>query len=393
MGEWTDHKLGDLIESVSETYKFIDKEVIFINTSDILAGKFLHSEKTHPQTLPGQAKKKIKRGDFLFSEIRPANKRYAMVDFDSDEYVVSTKLMVLRKKTLIDTTFLKFILTSKDMLKYLQIVAEDRSGTFPQITFSIISDIDISLPPLPEQKAIASVLSSLDDKIEMLHRQNKTLETMAETLFRQRFVEEAQDDWEEIPLSFIGEHKKINIRPDKNPTKLYRHYSIPAFDDGKHPVQELGSEIKSNKYRVLANSILISKLNPRFPRVWALSESIDDNSICSTEFQVVLPIKYKFYGLIYCFLKSNQVTDELIGAAGGTSGSHQRVKPEDIFNLTLQIPDAIKLDEFNSKTSEYWKRIANNNNQILTLQKLRDTLLPKLMSGKVRVEYEQERDC
>ena len=147
MGEWTDHKLGDLMESVPEAYKFIDKEGIFINTSDILAGKFLHNEKSHPQTLPGQAKKKIKRGDFLFSEIRPANKRYAMVDFDSDEYVVSTKLMVLRKKTLIDTTFLKFILTSKDMLKYLKIVVEDRSGTFPQITFSIISDIDISLPP------------------------------------------------------------------------------------------------------------------------------------------------------------------------------------------------------------------------------------------------------
>ena len=203
-------------------------------------------------------------------------------------------------------------------------------GTFKAIHFPI--------PPLPEQKAIASVLSSLDDKIDLLHRQNKTLEAMAETLFRQWFVEEAQEDWEEKPLSSIAEHKKINVRPGQNKGTIYRHYSIPAFDDGKYPIKELGSEIKSNKYQVPVNSILISKLNPRFPRVWAIRDLLDDNSICSTEFQVVLPVKSQYYGFIYCFLKSKQVTDELIGADSGTSGSHQRVKPEDIFNLTFQMP-------------------------------------------------------
>jgi type I restriction enzyme S subunit len=151
---------------------------------------------------------------------------------------------------------------------------------------------------------------------------------------------------------------------------------------------ELGSEIKSNKYMVIANSILISKLNPRFPRVWAIRNLLDYNSICSTEFQVVLPLKPEYFSFIYCFLKSKPVTDELVGAAGGTSGSHQRVKPEDIFNLTFQMPPRQKIEAFDLIISENWKKVENNLHQIRTLEKLRDTLLPKLMSGEVRVEYE-----
>ena len=259
----------------------------------------------------------------------------------------------------------------------------------PKLNKANLLSIPIYLPEDEiEQRAIASVLSSLDDKIDLLHRQNKTLEAIAETLFRQWFVEESQEDWEEKPLSSIAVHKKINVRPDQNIGTIYRHYSIPAFDDGKHPIKELGSEIKSNKYQVLANSILISKLNPKFPRVWAISDLLDENSICSTEFQVVLPVESEYYGFICCFLTSKQVTDELIGAASGTSGSHQRVKPEDIFNLTFQMPTQQKIDDFNSITSENWKIMTNNMKQIRTLEKLRDTLLPKLMSGEVRVEYE-----
>lgn len=259
----------------------------------------------------------------------------------------------------------------------------------PTLNRNHIHPLQVTIPPLPEQKAIASVLSSLDDKIDLLHRQNKTLEAMAETLFRQWFVEEAEERWEEKTLSSIAEHKKYNVKPDQNPATIYRHYSIPAFDDGKQPIKELGSEIKSNKYQVVPNSILISKLNPRFPRVWAITDLMEETSICSTEFQVVLPVKSEYYGFIYCFLKSKQVTDELIGAASGTSGSHQRVKPEDIFNLTFQMPTQKKIDAFNLITSDHLKKVSTNMKQIRTLEKLRDTLLPKLMSGEVRVEYEE----
>ena len=93
MTEWKEYKLGEIVQSISDTYKFVDNEkVVFLNTSDILYGKFLNDCLVSAATLPGQAKKKIQKGDILFSEIRPANKRFAIVDFESSNYVVSTKL-------------------------------------------------------------------------------------------------------------------------------------------------------------------------------------------------------------------------------------------------------------------------------------------------------------
>lgn len=307
--------------------------------------------------------------------------------FDQEEdLVLLSSIAIVRLLPDINSKFVRYFLLSP-ACQFIMRNNFVSGSAIPRVVLKDFKKVPVLLPSLPEQKAIASVLSSLDDKIELLHRQNKTLESMAEMLFRQWFVEEAQENWEEETLSSIAEHKKINIRPDQHPETIYNHYSIPAFDDGKHPVKEMGSEIRSNKYQVIANSILISKLNPRFPRVWAISDLLYDNSISSTEFQVVFPIKPEYYGFIYCFLKSKQVTGKLIGAASGTSGSHQRVKPEDVFNLKFQMPNKQTIYEFNMINSENRRRIANNMKQIRTLEKLRDTLLPKLMNGDVRVEH------
>lgn len=144
---WEVYLMSDLLETVSKTYplKTVD-EVIFLNTGDIQDGKFLHKNISDPKTLPGQAKKSISINDILYSEIRPANKRFAFVHFDSSKYVVSTKLMVLRSKVEINSLFQYFILTQKEQIEYLQRLAESRSGTFPQITFSEVSTIKIALP-------------------------------------------------------------------------------------------------------------------------------------------------------------------------------------------------------------------------------------------------------
>ena len=95
---------------------------------------------------PGQAKKSIQKNDILYSEIRPENKRFAYVYFDSTEYVVSTKLMVLRACGEIDSKFLYFFLTQQSVIDQLQIMAESRSGTFPQITFDVLSKIEFITP-------------------------------------------------------------------------------------------------------------------------------------------------------------------------------------------------------------------------------------------------------
>lgn len=144
---WRIYDFGELLETVSKTYPLkAVEEVIFLNTGDIQNGRFLHRNYSKVSTLPGQAKKSIKKNDILYSEIRPQNRRFAYVYFDSTLYVVSTKLMVLRPKVDIDPLFLYFILTQTDTINYLQTLAESRSGTFPQITYSELSSLKIALP-------------------------------------------------------------------------------------------------------------------------------------------------------------------------------------------------------------------------------------------------------
>ena len=125
----------DLVESVSIKHAFDSDKIIFLNTSDIYDGNVLHHTYTGVDSLPGQAKKSIKKNDILFTEIRPANKRYAFIDFNAENYVVSTKLMVLLSKGIIHQSLLFFYLKRQESLDYLQMLAEGRSGTFPQITF------------------------------------------------------------------------------------------------------------------------------------------------------------------------------------------------------------------------------------------------------------------
>jgi type I restriction enzyme S subunit len=133
---WEVGKLGDLIESASKKHDFIKNELIFFNTSDILNGEFLHENYSSVSKMPGQAKKGIKKWDILYSEIRPKNRRFALVRIDVEDYVVSTKLMVLRRKNqkLSVYRFYHYLTTDK-FIDTIQKTAAGRSGTFPQITF------------------------------------------------------------------------------------------------------------------------------------------------------------------------------------------------------------------------------------------------------------------
>ena len=260
-------------------------------------------------------------------------------------------------------------------------------GVFDTITKDTFKEIEIQLPPLPEQKAIASVLSSLDDKIDLLHQQNQTLEALAETLFRQWFIEEAKEDWEDCTIEDLAIHSKISVHPNRNPDTLYHHYSIPAFDANKKPVVELGKEIQSNKYKVEENSILFSKLNPhKDKRVWLIQDNVEEHAICSTELQVVKPKDEDYLYFIYGWLTNSIYYNEIASGVGGTSGSHQRIESKAIFSAPcVKIKKNIIL-QYNIHAKPLFKKQFENQQQIQTLTQLRDTLLPKLMSGEVRVK-------
>lgn len=160
------YRIGDLCESISATFDKSKDKVVLINTSDIFDGKVLNHSYVKNIKLKGQFKKTFQRGDILFSEIRPKNKRFAFVDFDAKDYVASTKLMVIRANNNVDSQFLYQLLRSQTMLEQLQILAETRSGTFPQITFTELSAIEVNLPPREVQKKIVDLIGVIDDKIE-----------------------------------------------------------------------------------------------------------------------------------------------------------------------------------------------------------------------------------
>lgn len=179
---WKYRKINELLETVSETYKFSPQEkVVFLNTSDILKGDFLTSKMSDSETLPGQAKKKIQKGDILYSEIRPENCRYAYVYFDSHNYVVSTKLMVLRSKK-IDPLFLYFYLTRDEFISEMQHLAESRSGTFPQITFDVLGSREILLPNMDLLNRFIQFLKLIYEQQISLSSQNKNLEEIRDLL-------------------------------------------------------------------------------------------------------------------------------------------------------------------------------------------------------------------
>lgn len=178
VNNWTTCKISDICSSISDTYKRTDEYVVLVNTSDVLEGKILNHIQTENKNLKGQFKKTFRKNDILYSEIRPANKRFAFVDIENtDNYIASTKLMVLRcDETKVLPKFLFLLLKSSYIINELQLLAETRSGTFPQITFSgELGPMEINLPDFETQQKIVSILDSLEGKIQINNEINSNL--------------------------------------------------------------------------------------------------------------------------------------------------------------------------------------------------------------------------
>ncbi len=392
MSEWKETEFSLMLEDETISYGIVQpgfhtefNSVPIIRVNNIKNGSIQTADilKVDAAIEEKYKRTRLKGGELLITVVGSIGE-CAIVPNKLIGWNVARAVSVARIKSNYDIRFIKYAFKTDDLI--FQMYGNTNDTVQPTLNLSSLKTLKFNIPPLPEQEAIASVLSSLDDKIDLLHRQNATLEAMAETLFRQWFVEEAKDEWEEYKVSDIADHLKINIIPSKHSSSIFHHYSLPAFDEGKNPVSELGGGILSNKYQVLPNSILVSKLNPRFPRIWAIGPSVPDNSICSTEFQVFKPKESSLFAYLYFLFTSEEARNALTMAASGTSGSHQRVRPEDISNISFSLSDFKLAIEFSTIAQPFLNKITQNQRQIQTLTTLRDTLLPKLMSGEVRMK-------
>ncbi|WP_180178317.1 restriction endonuclease subunit S [Acinetobacter sp. YH01005] len=291
----------------------------------------------------------------------------------------------------LDHRFLKYsLLASKEEL----LILSEIGGTRNALTKGMLEDYEISLPPLPEQKAIASVLSSLDDKIDLLHRQNKTLEAMAETLFRQWFIEEAKEDWEEVTLADVC--TRITDGSHSSPASVEEGYPMASVKDmydwgiNQATCRKISKEdyeaLVQADCKALQGDILIAKDGSYLKHVFLLEEGLD--VVLLSSIAMLRPNGRYNPMLLTLFLKLDSTHESMQNIV--TGAVIPRIVLKDFRKFPIQLPPKDLQDKAIGIVKPIFDKCWENNRQIQTLENLRDTLLPKLMSGEVRVQYQTE---
>jgi len=191
--------------------------------------------------------------------------------------------------------------------------------------------------------------------------------------------------WRLMALSAVADHCKGAVNPQALPDVLFEHYSLPAYDSGREAARDLGASIKSNKVPVPAGAVLLSKLNPEIPRVWAPSDATGLPQVASTEFLVFKPKPGASRGLLYFLFRDPIVRQIMEGMVTGTSKSHQRISPPALLKTDLVVGDDAAFAGFNELAEPILRRVLALRAENRTLAETRDYLLPRLMSGEVRV--------
>ena len=300
-----------------------------------------------------------------------------------------------------------------------KLLVQATGSTFPNVSASQLASIPYPNLSAAEQRAIAHILGTLDDKIELNRRMNETLEAMVRALFKSWFVDfdpvrakmagrdtglpshladlfpdrlvdselgEIPEGWEVESLEMIAQLEKATVKPEDHATEEFEHFSLPAYDSGQLPALDLGSTIKSNKTLVPSQAVLLSKLNPEIQRVWLPASASSRRQISSTEFLVFTPKPPIGRAGLYALFNTQSFRDLLKGMVTGTSKSHQRVAPKSLVTQGIISPADILTNEFEALAWPMLERTLRNKSENHTLAALRDTLLPKLISGELRAK-------
>ena len=253
------------------------------------------------------------------------------------------------------------------------------------------------------QEKIAGILSKIDDKIEINRQINDNLEQQAQALYKSWFVDfkpfkdgefveseigEIPTGWTVVKFGDLTEIPKKTLNPQRFPDTIFKHYSLPACDNGLIPETQTGKDIMSNKIILQNNTTLFSKLNPRIKRIWFTCE-VQANSICSTEF---IPYRAKNEtesGYIFSIINSAAFYASVMGCVNGATGSHQRFHAEDTEDFLCAYNKEV-VNEFSQHIDAILKQMHDLREENVKLALMRDTLLPKLMSGELIIN---EIDC
>ena len=376
MTEWKEYKFSDFIDINPLVRIPKNIPISFVEMKD-LDPSMRYCESSQLKLLSGGSR--FINGDTLFARITPCleNGKICQVrNLQNNTGFGSTEFHVLRgKEGVSDTNFVYYLSRWNEVRDHAEHNMEGSSGR-QRVPKEAFDTLYLPLPPLPEQIRIASILSSLDDKIDLLHRENKTLEAMAETLFRQWFIEEAKEDWEEIPFGEVIEIFDSKRKPlskmerdkMKNGTIFYPYYGAAEIMD------YIDSYLFDGEFILMGEDGTV-KTDDGYPILQYVSGKFWPNNHAH-----VLKAKPPYNNcFIWNYLKTTNIEYIVTGAV------QPKINQANLLSLPFyKYPDDL-LEEYKSVTQNVWEKTMNNNKQIQTLIQQRDSLLPKLMSGEVKI--------
>jgi type I restriction enzyme S subunit len=401
-------KINQIVRTISETHKFDKDKLIAINTSDVENGVMGNGTLTFVDELKGQFKKTIVKDDILFSEIRPANRRFAKVTTkNTKDYVVSTKLMVLRKYNEdVDLEYFYYCLTNQPFLDILQRRAENRIGSFPQITFDLLSEYAFPIPPISEQKRISSVISTLDKKIALNRQINQNLEAMAKQLYDYWFVQFDFPNEEGKPYKSSGgemvwnEKLKRKIPNEWDNCKLKDFINL--FDSKRIPLSSKDREERKGNYPYYGATGIMDYVNEYIfdgdyillaedgstsdSKGFPIVQYIWGKNWVNNHAHIILPKNEQYLMFTYQMLRS-------IPAKQIETGSIQKkISQENLCEYNMVLPNSILIEKYESIISPLWEKRKLCIEEINALIKQRDELLPLLMNGQASVNSDLSDD-
>ncbi|HIH7765285.1 TPA: restriction endonuclease subunit S [Escherichia coli] len=405
MSEWTPIKLGSIV-NITNGFAFKSENFLTsltFNTLPVLKIKNVANGDIHLKDVQYHLidskydKYTSSKGDILIT--LTGNHPQALTQvvgavskqkFDTLAYINQRVAKIDPISSLAFKDFIYYFLKEKSTHDYL---ASQSSGSANQANISKadIENVELLLPPVTEQIAIASVLSSLDDKIDLLHHQNKTLESMAETLFRQWFDVDSNDEWQEKNVLDI--FTLVGGGTPKTSVAEYWTDEIPWISGGDISAAHQGylySTEKSISLAGLQNSS--AKLLPKNSTVISARGTVGKYALLARD----MAFSQSNYGIVskigsypfFIYLLVGFIVDDLLTAAYGSV--FDTITTRTFESVNLKFPSLNSIEKFNEEISPIFSKKETNTQQIKTLENLRDTLLPKLMSGEVRVQYAEE---
>ena len=362
-----------------------------IKVNNLISGLNSPSEldTTARQNETKYARTRLHGGELIISVVGTIGKTAIIPESFAGCNLVRATALIDIEDTLL-TKWVKYYIESPNGQSYI----EKNLNTTVQPTLNIKSLVEMPIP-LFEAITIEKIvlfLSSLDEKIKVNKRINDNLERQAQAIYHERFEtvspNDLPSDWRIVTLGEVAMISNKSFNPLKKPEILLEHYSIPAFDEARFPVFELSTSIKSNKFIIDASCFMISKLNPTTKRVWK-PYCLTENAVCSTEFIVYKAKDESITDFLYSVIDSSSFSDFMRSHVTGSTGSRQRTTPSETLSYELIIPSEDKLAEFQSLVSPTYAQIRINAIENDKLKRLRDSLLPKLMSGEIDVSAVQ----